>query len=65
MLKTYYVVLDEYSLVEHEEDGTTALFESEEVADKVADFLMKEYKETDKVRHMGANIQVIPFVTNA
>lgn len=65
MLKTYYVVLDEYSLVEHEEDGTTALFESKEAAERVVDFLMKEYRNTNKVRHMGANIQVIPFVTNA
>ena len=48
MLKTYYVVLDEYSLVEHEEDGTTALFESEEVADRVADFLMKSTKKQTK-----------------
>ena len=50
MLKTYYVVLDEYSLVQHEEDGTTALFESE-AADKVKD-LVKEYQQTDKKRHM-------------
>jgi len=64
MLTTRYVVLDEYSFVEYEEDGTTAIFESKEDAEKVRDFLHEEYKEVKSVtRTMGTNLQVIPFVT--
>lgn len=42
MLTEQYVVLDEFTLVEHADNGATAFFESREEAIKVVDELIDE-----------------------
>ena len=65
MLKQYYVVLDAFSLVYDEDTKTTALFESEERANKVADFLIKEkVKEGYDKSDAELNTPVLEFVTD-
>ena len=46
MLTEQYVVLDEFTLVEHADNGATAFFESRDEAIQVVDELIKE-KVTD------------------
>lgn len=65
MLKQYYVVLDEFSLVYNEDTKTTALFESEGQAKKAADFLIKEkVKEGYNKDFAELHTPVLEFVTD-
>lgn len=66
MLKEQWIVLDSFGLVFHEDDGTTALFESEETAKKVAEFLVKEkVKEGYDKADAELWTPVLQFVTKA
>jgi hypothetical protein len=42
MLTTSYIVLDEFSLLYHEDDKRTAVFERKEDAQEAVNFLIKE-----------------------
>lgn len=65
MLKTNYVVLDDFSLVESQENGATAIFESKEEAEQVCDFLIREkVNDGQDLNIAEMHTQILDLVTH-